>query len=78
MRIDLENVNGPIPESVVPSIFEPFFTTKLSGTGLGLPIAHNIARSHAGQLQLTMNTPEIVCFTLTLPKVNGSPDTKKA
>lgn len=78
VRIDLENGNGPIPESVVPSIFEPFFTTKLSGTGLGLPIAHNIARSHAGQLQLTMNTPEIVCFTLTLPKVNGSPDTKKA
>ncbi len=69
VRIDLKNGNGPISETVVPSIFEPFFTTKLSGTGLGLAIAHNIARSHGGQLQLTMNTPETVCFTLTLPRV---------
>jgi signal transduction histidine kinase len=76
VRIDLENGNGPISESVVPSIFEPFFTTKLSGTGLGLAIAHNIARSHAGQLQLTVNTPEIVRFTLTLPRVDV-PDEKE-
>ncbi len=78
VRIELENGNGPISESVVPSIFEPFFTTKLSGTGLGLAIAHNIARSHAGLLQLTMNTPETVRFTLTLPRVAADPDTEKA
>jgi two-component system, NtrC family, sensor histidine kinase HydH len=78
VRIDLENGNGPISESVVLSIFEPFFTTKLSGTGLGLSIAHNIARSHAGFLQLTMNTPETVRFTLTLPKAGLSQDAKKA
>ncbi len=68
VRIDLENGNGPISESVVPSIFEPFFTTKLSGTGLGLAIAHNIARAHGGLLQLTLNTPETVRFTFTLPR----------
>ncbi|MGC2197253.1 MAG: HAMP domain-containing sensor histidine kinase [Terriglobales bacterium] len=78
VRIDLENGNGPISESVVPSIFEPFFTTKLSGTGLGLAIAHNIAHSHGGFLQLTMNTPETVRFTLTLPRVAGGQGTKKA
>jgi len=78
VRIDLENSNGPISESVVPSIFEPFFTTKLSGTGLGLAIAHNIARSHAGQLQLTMNTAETVRFTLTLPRVNVPEDKGRA
>ena len=76
VRIEVENGNGPISESVVPSLFEPFFTSKLSGTGLGLPIAHNIARSHAGQLQLTMNTTEIVRFTLTLPKVNDRQESK--
>jgi signal transduction histidine kinase len=72
VRIDLENGNGPISESVVPSIFEPFFTTKLSGTGLGLAIAHNIARAHGGRLQLTLNTPETVRFTLTLPRSASS------
>jgi two-component system, NtrC family, sensor histidine kinase HydH len=68
VRIDLENGNGPISDSVVPSIFEPFFTTKVSGTGLGLAIAHNIVRAHSGLLQLTLNTPETVRFTLTLPR----------
>jgi two-component system, NtrC family, sensor histidine kinase HydH len=68
VRIDLENGNGPISDSVVPSIFEPFFTTKASGTGLGLAIAHNIVRAHSGLLLLTLNTPETVRFTLTLPR----------
>lgn len=78
VRIDLENGNGPISESVVPSIFEPFFTTKLSGTGLGLAIAHNIVRAHGGVLQLTLNTPETVRFTLTLPRSANSPESRKA
>ena len=78
VRIDLENSNGPIPESVVPIIFEPFFTTKLSGTGLGLAIAHNIVRAHAGLLQLTLNTPETVRFTLTLPRSATSQQSRKA
>jgi signal transduction histidine kinase len=77
VRIDLENSNGPISDSVVPRVFEPFFTTKPSGTGLGLAIAHNIARSHAGLLQLTMNTAEKVRFTLTLPRA-GTQSAKKA
>jgi len=68
VRIDLENGNGPISDAVVPRIFEPFFTTKLSGTGLGLAIAHNIVRAHSGLLLLTLNTPETVRFTLTLPR----------
>jgi len=68
VRIDLENGNGPISDSVVPRIFEPFFTTKLSGTGLGLAIADNIVRAHSGLLLLTLNTPETVRFTLTLPR----------
>jgi two-component system sensor histidine kinase AtoS len=78
VRIDLENGNGPISESIVPSIFEPFFTTKLSGTGLGLAIAHNIARSHGGSLQLSLNTAEIVRFTLSLPGTTTKQDTEKA
>lgn len=68
VRIDLENGNGPISDSVVPRIFEPFFTTKLSGTGLALAIAHNIVRAHSGLRLLTLNTPGTVRFTLRLPR----------
>lgn len=78
VEISVENGNGPIAESAVPSIFEPFFTTKPSGTGLGLAIAHNIARSHSGTLSLTANTPEQVRFTLMLPRVMIAQATMKA
>jgi signal transduction histidine kinase len=65
--IDVENSGKPISEQDVPLIFEPFFTTKTHGTGLGLAIARNIARAHGGELALSVNGPERVCFSLTLP-----------
>ena len=37
-------------------------------SSLGLAIAHNIVRAHSGLLLLTLNTPETVRFTLTLPR----------
>jgi signal transduction histidine kinase len=67
VRIDIENSGVPIPERDVSRIFEPFFSTKPSGSGLGLAIARNIARAHGGDLCLSANEPQRVCFSLTLP-----------
>jgi two-component system, NtrC family, sensor histidine kinase HydH len=67
MRIEVENVGSCIPPASVARIFEPFFTTKPQGTGLGLAIARNIARAHGGDLVLSANEPDRVCFTLTFP-----------
>jgi len=65
--IEVENPGPSIPPASVARIFEPFFTTKAQGTGLGLAIARNIARAHGGDLILSANEPDRVCFTLIFP-----------
>ncbi|MCU7837672.1 MAG: HAMP domain-containing protein [gamma proteobacterium symbiont of Taylorina sp.] len=66
---------GPgIPEDALKKVFEPFFRLDSSrakhtgGTGLGLGIARNIARSHGGELSLTNQSTVGLCAKLTLPK----------
>ncbi len=67
VTISVTNAGPPIAEHVLQRIFEPFFTTKARGTGLGLAIARNIARAHNGELSVTSNQPENICFCLRLP-----------
>ena len=53
-HITVEDDGPGIPQTERARLFEPFHTTKPvgSGTGLGLAVAHGIARSHGGSLQL--------------------------
>jgi len=67
VHVEIENGNGPIPDTTVARIFEPFFTTKATGTGLGLAIARNIALAHGGDLTLARNDAESICFVMSLP-----------
>ena len=67
VKIWVTNNGSQIPEAVLPRIFEPFFTTKARGTGLGLAIARNIARAHGGDLSISSNQPDNICFCLRLP-----------
>jgi len=69
--IDVENAGSPIAPPALERIFEPFFTTKRHGTGLGLAIARNIARAHGGDLAITINGPQRICFSMILPMSNG-------
>ncbi len=43
---------------------EPFFTTKASGTGLGLPIAYNIFKSHGIEMDLANEDGAVVILRL--------------
>jgi signal transduction histidine kinase len=67
VKISVMNSGAPIPDPVLQRIFEPFFTTKARGTGLGLAIARNIARAHNGDLSVTSNQRDNICFCLRLP-----------
>jgi signal transduction histidine kinase len=67
LHIEVENPGAPIPKDALLHLFEPFFTTKPNGTGLGLSIVRNIAHAHGGELSLTQNGPDVVCFCVDLP-----------
>jgi signal transduction histidine kinase len=65
--------DGPgIDEQHRARIFEPFFTTKRHGTGLGLPIACNLARLNGGDLELARTSPWGSTFRLYLTRAAGA------
>lgn len=59
--------NGPgIPEPLREALFFPMVTGRPRGTGLGLPIAQDIASQHEGQIECD-SRPGYTCFSLLLP-----------
>lgn len=68
--ISVSNAGAPIPDAVMERLFQPFFRGEVrvsqQGLGLGLHIAHEIARAHGGQLSATSNAIE-TRFTFELP-----------
>lgn len=61
-----DNGSG-IPENMKEDIISPFNTTKPKGTGLGLPIVHNIVDSHRGHLFFE-SSPGETRFTVSFPE----------
>ena len=59
---------GPgIPEAERDRIFDLFFTTKERGTGLGLPLTHQIVEAHSGRIDCAENPEGGTVFTIWLP-----------
>ncbi len=67
VRLAVEDDGPAISDGVAERIFEPFFTTKDTGTGLGLTIARNVARTHGGDLRLDANRAGGVRMVIDLP-----------
>ncbi|WP_335918560.1 nitrogen regulation protein NR(II) [Shewanella algae] len=64
--------NGPgIAPELVDTLFYPMVTGRKDGNGLGLSIAHNIARLHGGRIDCD-SAPGHTEFSLTLPINNHS------
>ncbi len=59
-----------IPARHLQRVFEPFFTTKAGDTGRGLAIACNSARANGGDLILSANKRDRICFATSLPASN--------
>lgn len=75
--------NGPgIPKEYREKVFERFFRIDVArtrtGTGLGLPIAREIARLHKGSLVLGSDSDRGSQFKLTLPITDLKADSKPA
>ncbi|MGZ9899711.1 nitrogen regulation protein NR(II) [Shewanella gaetbuli] len=59
--------NGPgIPADLLDTLFYPMVTGREEGSGLGLSIAHNIARLHGGRIDCK-SAPGQTEFIITLP-----------
>jgi signal transduction histidine kinase len=58
--------SGVAPEHIE-KLFDPFFTTKESGTGLGLPVAHQIVGQMGGHLSARRNGDRGMTFSVALP-----------
>jgi signal transduction histidine kinase/ligand-binding sensor domain-containing protein len=74
-----DNGNG-IPKKIIQRIFEPFFTTKPSGrgTGLGLSMSYEIVtKGHNGELKVTSKEGEGTTFTIVLPVMKKTKNSKK-
>ena len=67
--LSVEDSGMGIPENLMTRIFEPFFTTKPSpgGTGLGLPTAMGIIRSHGGFITVDSTPGAGTIFNVYLP-----------
>ncbi|MGD0946661.1 MAG: ATP-binding protein [Candidatus Binatia bacterium] len=50
VQLEVRDTGAGIAPEHLEEIFNPFFTTKAKGTGLGLPIAHQIVTEHAGSI----------------------------
>ena len=59
--------NGPgIPPELIDTLFYPMVTGREQGSGLGLSIAHNIARLHSGRIDCLSSAGHTE-FTISLP-----------
>ena len=70
IELAVEDSGGGISDADLQRIFEPLFTTKANGTGLGLPVARQIALRHGGDINLRTG-PSGTTFRVTLPIVRG-------
>ncbi|MGI8933351.1 MAG: two-component system sensor histidine kinase NtrB [Phormidesmis sp.] len=71
VMIRVSDTGSGIPPKVLDRIFEPFFTTKAAGrgTGLGLPTAMDIVKSHGGFIDVISTEKMGTQFLVFLPTV---------
>lgn len=65
--LDVRDEGCGVKPEHVDRLFDPFFTTKETGTGLGLPVAHEIVRSIGGVLKVSHNEDRGMTFSVGLP-----------
>lgn len=74
-EISVHDNGTGIADDVLGHIFNPFFSTRegVSGAGLGLPIAADVARRLGGELSVDTVYGEYTVFTMKLPLTVAAP-----
>jgi len=71
-EVTVKNNGEPIPPERAPHIFERFYRARsdgrISGQGLGLSVASELAKAHGGELELVRSDREWTEFRLLLPR----------
>ena len=67
VRIVVIDSGGGISPEDLGHVLDPFFSTKAEGTGLGLPIARQIAAAHGGSLRIESAPGEGTRVEVRLP-----------
>lgn len=71
--VDVADTGVGIDEETLAHILRPFFTTKPGGTGLGLPITAELARSNGGTLDVNSVPGAGTHVTVTFESQRGKP-----
>lgn len=67
IAIGVSDRGAGVAPADIDRLFDPFFTTKEHGTGLGLPVAHQILRQMGGSLVAAANDGRGMTFSVILP-----------
>ena len=67
IKIVVSDTGEGISKESLKDIFTPFFTTKNTGTGLGLPIVHQIVDNHRGYIYVESDAGKGTRFIIFLP-----------
>lgn len=67
-RVEVRDDGPGVGQADIARIFEPYFTTKPGSMGMGLAVAHSLARLNGGTVELRRSTPAGSCFALALPE----------
>jgi two-component system nitrogen regulation sensor histidine kinase GlnL len=73
LRIEIADNGRGVPEDLHEQIFLPLVSGRAEGTGLGLPLALQIAREHRGSLSFR-SRPGHTVFSLLIPVPEVSHD----
>lgn len=70
LTIKISDTGIGIPQMDLTKIFDPFYSTKDNGTGLGLPISHQIVKEHGGNLEIQSEPGKSTTVVLRFPLTN--------
>jgi signal transduction histidine kinase len=68
--LEISDTGTGIPDGI--DVFQLFKTTKADGTGLGLPIVHQIVSEHRGTIECVSERGKGATFRISLPLASSS------